>query len=94
MGRSLWSRLSRGLGCEGLLPFLLVLILAAFGICNETIMNMTGGNELTKGRTGVMPDPIQQRMMKLTRVVGDSTSTYHQIKRKMPTPLMPFRFNL
>jgi hypothetical protein len=23
----------------------LVLILAAFGICNETIMNMTGGNE-------------------------------------------------
>jgi len=35
--------LSRGLGCEGWL--LLVLILAAFGIFDRTIMNMTGGNE-------------------------------------------------
>lgn len=45
MGRSLGSRvlLSRGLGCEG--GLLLVLILAAFGIFDETIMNMTGGNE-------------------------------------------------
>lgn len=46
MGRSLGSRvlLSRGLGCEGKEGSkLLVLILAAFGICNKTIMNMTGG---------------------------------------------------
>lgn len=45
MGFSLGSRvlLSRGLGCEGWL--LLVLILAAFGIFDGTILNMTGGNE-------------------------------------------------
>jgi len=45
MGFSLGSRvlLSRGLGCEGWL--LLVLILAAFGIFDGTIMGMTGGNE-------------------------------------------------
>lgn len=45
MGFSLGSRvlLSRGLGCEGWL--LLVLILAAFGIFDGTIMKMTGENE-------------------------------------------------
>lgn len=43
MGFSLGSRvlLSRGLGCEGWL----LLILAAFGIFDGTILNMTGGNE-------------------------------------------------
>lgn len=35
--------MSRGLGCEGWL--LLFLILAAFGICDGTILNMTGGND-------------------------------------------------
>lgn len=45
IGFSLGSRvlLSRGLGCEGWL--LLVLILAAFGIFDGTILNMTGGND-------------------------------------------------
>ncbi|KAJ0014289.1 hypothetical protein Pint_21232 [Pistacia integerrima] len=59
MGFSLGSRvlLSRGLAREGWL--LLVFILAAFGIFDGTIMNMTGGNETVNQGPHRGPSSIQ-----------------------------------